>query len=241
MRLFEILAINLVFASIFSGVCSLAIEARIEQERSDNLGEDYKFRPRITDGGQQKVNGEQLRGRYNAGEVPDFPPDIPSCVACQPSWSSISSCAEAAPVFQNASNIIWNPLAFVSAIKCACTDTFSSAYPQCVDCFVQTNQCETFLGVGADSAPSIVQGIRSVCGFGSAILGGVQSSQTAANISYTYVGQPAQPGATATTGPGGYDVTSEEGASSAIDNIHCPLNQLILLLCVGVTWLLTVS
>jgi len=29
--------------------------------------------------------------------------------------------------------IIFNPGAFIDIIKCACTDTFQSAYPQCAD------------------------------------------------------------------------------------------------------------
>ncbi|GJN93850.1 hypothetical protein Rhopal_006909-T1 [Rhodotorula paludigena] len=32
---------------------------------------------------------------------PLFPPEVPSCAVCQPAWSGISSCAEAAPVFSD--------------------------------------------------------------------------------------------------------------------------------------------
>lgn len=38
------------------------------------------------------------------------------------------------------SQMIYNPTRFIEVIQCACTDTFQSAYPQCVDCFTQTNQ-----------------------------------------------------------------------------------------------------
>jgi len=37
----------------------------------------------------------------------------------------------------------------------------------------QTGQCEAFLNVGAEDAPSVVEGIRTTCGFGSVLLGGV--------------------------------------------------------------------
>ncbi|GAA5860866.1 hypothetical protein JCM8547_003873 [Rhodosporidiobolus lusitaniae] len=164
---------------------------------------------------------EILVGRqYVAGiSVPYFPEDIPSCVACQPEWSGISSCAEAAPAFQNAMNIIYNPLSFVSAIKCACTDTFSSAYPQCVDCFVQTNQCEQYLGVPTEqNATSILDGIRNVCGFGSALLGGVAASQSSAGLTYTYKGVPSQGYPTTTSiGVGGINYGSADypGAASS--------------------------
>ncbi|GAA5948724.1 hypothetical protein JCM10213_004395 [Rhodosporidiobolus nylandii] len=155
-----------------------------------------------------------LSRQYVAGvSVPYFPGDIPSCAACEPDWSSINSCAQAAPAFQ----MIYNPLSFVSAIKCACTDTFNSAYPRCVDCFVQTNQCEEFLGVPSEqNASSILDGIRSVCGLGSALLGGVATSQAKAGVSYTYNGVPDQGYPTSTSiGPGGIDYGSAEGASGA--------------------------
>ncbi|GAA5985612.1 hypothetical protein JCM11641_004991 [Rhodosporidiobolus odoratus] len=144
---------------------------------------------------------------YQPGDVPYFRSDIPSCVACEPEWSSISSCADAAPAFQvrpvpdelgisrsghssvsrQAGLEEHNPLSFVSVIKCACTDTFISAYPQCVNCFAQTNQCEQFLGVPSEqNASSILDGIRNVCGFGGALLGGVAASHSSAGIPYTY-------------------------------------------------------
>ncbi|GAA5853059.1 hypothetical protein JCM9279_003799 [Rhodotorula babjevae] len=37
---------------------------------------------------------------YEVGNQPYFPSDIPSCVACEPQWSGISSCAQAAPAFE---------------------------------------------------------------------------------------------------------------------------------------------
>ncbi|GAA6040479.1 hypothetical protein JCM8097_004569 [Rhodosporidiobolus ruineniae] len=178
---------------------------------------------------------------YEPGvSVPYFPPDMPSCVACEPQWSGINSCAMAAPAFQNWQNVrsflslhgersideplaslsraqmLYNPLSFVSAIKCGCTDTFNSAYPQCVDCFVQTNQCEQYLGVPSEqNASSILDGLRNVCGFGSALLGGVATSQASAGISYTYTAEPSQGYPTTTSiGVGGMDYGSAEGATS---------------------------
>ncbi|GAA6024047.1 hypothetical protein JCM10207_004503 [Rhodosporidiobolus poonsookiae] len=167
-----------------------------------------------------------LPRQYQYGNTPYFPSEIASCVVCQPEWSSISSCAESAPAFQ----MIYNPLSFVAAIKCACTDTFSSAYPQCVDCFVQTNQCEEYLGVPSlEGASSILDGVRNVCGFGSALFGGVASSQASAGSSYTYNGVPSQGYPTTTSiGVGGIDYGSQEGASGA--NAQRPL-----LLAVGAT------
>ncbi|GAA5844904.1 hypothetical protein JCM11251_004665 [Rhodosporidiobolus azoricus] len=152
-----------------------------------------------------------LTRQYKPGNIPYFPPEIPSCVACQPEWSTLSSCAQAAPAFQ----MIYNPMSFVWAIQCACTDTFSSAYAQCVDCFVQTDQCEEYLGVPSETTSSMLDGIRTVCGFGSALLGGVAASQSSAGISYTYNGIPNQGYPTMTSiGPGGIDYGSADANSA---------------------------
>ncbi|GAA5853061.1 hypothetical protein JCM9279_003800 [Rhodotorula babjevae] len=86
--------------------------------------------------------------------------------------------------------MLYNPLSFIDAIKCSCTDTFSAAIPQCVDCFVQTNQCEQYLGVPSleANASSVLDGVREICGLGSALLGGVAASQSSAGLTYTYTG-----------------------------------------------------
>ncbi|GAA5881591.1 hypothetical protein JCM16303_005502 [Sporobolomyces ruberrimus] len=113
--------------------------------------------------------------------------------------------------------MIFNPASFYNAIKCGCADTFNSAYPQCVDCFVQTNQCQEFLGVPSEqNASSILDGIRNVCGFGSALIGNVAKSQSSAGISYTYTGVPSQGHSiSTTTGVGGLDYGSAQGGTSA--------------------------
>jgi hypothetical protein len=36
---------------------------------------------------------------------PTFPTDVPSCVQCEPNYPNINSCAQAAPVFENASMV----------------------------------------------------------------------------------------------------------------------------------------
>lgn len=69
-------------------------------------------------------------------ETPKFPSDIPSCPICEENYSSISGCADAAPVLANFTMVIFSPAAFVDVIECACTDTFRSVYPQCVDWYV---------------------------------------------------------------------------------------------------------
>ncbi|KAI8990388.1 WD40 repeat-like protein [Trametes punicea] len=104
---------------------------------------------------------------------PVFPDQPPSCPICEQNFGSIDSCAQAAPVLANFSMIIFNPGAFIDVIKCACADTFQSAYPQCVDCFTQTNQTQ-FLN--SSDLPSVLTGIRNICAIESTLLGGVATA-----------------------------------------------------------------
>jgi len=59
-------------------------------------------------------------------------------------------------------------------IECACTNTFQSAYPQCVDCFEQTNQT-CFLEPPSGNLSSVITGMRQICALGSSIFGHVGS------------------------------------------------------------------
>lgn len=108
---------------------------------------------------------------------PSFPAQYPSCYNCQQKYSSLSSCMEAASVFQNATSIFNSPLSYIAVIKCACTDTFQAVYPQCVQCFQMTDQCY-YLGTDpkGTGAPEIVTNIRQICAFGSSLLGGADKA-----------------------------------------------------------------
>lgn len=108
---------------------------------------------------------------------PSFPSSIPSCPKCESQYSSLSSCMGASSAFANATSIFNNPIAYINAIKCACTDTFQSVYPQCLDCFQRTDQCY-YLGTDSQGtgAGNVISNMRSICGLGSALLGGVASA-----------------------------------------------------------------
>ncbi|KAL7412159.1 hypothetical protein BDY24DRAFT_416345 [Mrakia frigida] len=105
---------------------------------------------------------------------PTFPEEITSCRVCSQNYESLNSCMEAAPLFADVSAILFNPLAFIDVIQCACTETFQAVFPQCVDCFEKTNQTY-YLTSQSDTtdAGSFVTGLREVCGLASALLGGV--------------------------------------------------------------------
>jgi len=104
---------------------------------------------------------------------PYFPDSPPSCQICAPAWPSLSSCAGAAVVFANVSEVLYDPAAFIDVIKCSCTDTFESTFPQCVDCFQMTNQTDV---LDTPDLPAVVSGMRQVCSFASTLFGGVAST-----------------------------------------------------------------
>ncbi|KAH9967772.1 hypothetical protein BGW80DRAFT_1340248 [Lactifluus volemus] len=104
---------------------------------------------------------------------PYFPDTPPSCPICAEGYPSISSCAQAAPALANASAVIFNPGAFIDVIKCSCTDSFQSAFPQCADCFEKTNQTAV---LNTPNLPSLVNSIRQVCAVASTLLGNVSNT-----------------------------------------------------------------
>jgi len=108
---------------------------------------------------------------------PVFPNQPPSCPICSRNYWNINSCSQAAPVLANFSMIIFNPGAFIDVIRCACTDTFQSTYPQCVDCFILTNQTQ-FLDPSTDgqNLPAVVDGMRRICALQSVLLGGAATA-----------------------------------------------------------------
>ncbi|KAF8628587.1 hypothetical protein AX17_005982 [Amanita inopinata Kibby_2008] len=131
-------------------------------------------------------------------QFPDTPPSCPICaqVSAGPfaprrdtvsvllavfflqNYDKISSCAQAAPVLANISMVIFNPGDVVDVIKCACTDTFQSVFPQCVDCFVKTNQTDV---LATPDLPGLVGHIRSVCAIASTLLGNVSAADGEVN------------------------------------------------------------
>jgi len=104
---------------------------------------------------------------------PYFPSTPPSCPICAKDYPSISTCAQAAPALANLSSVLFNPGAFIDVIKCSCTDTFQSVFPQCVDCFEKTNQTAV---LDTPDLPSLVKSIRQVCAFASSLFGNVSNS-----------------------------------------------------------------
>ncbi|KAF8346518.1 hypothetical protein F5887DRAFT_824110, partial [Amanita rubescens] len=113
---------------------------------------------------------------------PQFPDSPPSCPICAQNYGSISSCAQAAPVLANISMVLFNPGAFIDVIKCACTDTFQAVFPQCVDCFIQTNQTDV---LNDPNLPNLVNNIRTVCSFTSTVLSNKTTSSAIASPTQT--------------------------------------------------------
>jgi len=108
--------------------------------------------------------------------TPYFPPDPPSCPICETNYWAINSCAQASPVLANFTTVLFNPGAFIDVMQCACTDTFRSAFPQCVDCFGRTNQTWVF---GQDNTlPAVVNNLRDVCALAATVIGHVASANS---------------------------------------------------------------
>ncbi|KIK66245.1 hypothetical protein GYMLUDRAFT_157963 [Collybiopsis luxurians FD-317 M1] len=124
-----------------------------------------------------------VRALQHRTTQPTFPASPASCQICSANYASIQNCAEAAPVLANFSQIIFNPGAFINVIQCSCTETFQSVFPQCVDCFEQTNQTDV---LAAPDLPSVLSGMRQICALESTLLGsavlsdGVLPSSTSA-------------------------------------------------------------
>jgi len=108
--------------------------------------------------------------------TPYFPPDPPSCPICERDYSSINSCAQASTVLANLTMVLFSPISFIDAIQCACTDTFRSAFPQCVDCFGRTNQ--TWVLNQDNTLPDVVNNLRDICALAGTLFGGVASANS---------------------------------------------------------------
>jgi len=115
-----------------------------------------------------------LATRSTPPVFPDYPPSCPKCAERYP---EIESCCQAAPVLANFSMVIFNPSAFVDVVRCACADTFLAVFPQCVDCFVRTNQTDV---LEAPSLPDILEGMRHVCALQSIFYGNVSHANSEA-------------------------------------------------------------
>jgi len=115
-----------------------------------------------------------IERRYSQPYFPDYPP---SCQICEQNYDQIDNCPNASVVLSNFSQIISSPLQFFSVIECACKNTFQSTYPQCVDCFEQTNQT-VFLEPPSGNLSSVIIGMQQICALGSSIFGHVASANS---------------------------------------------------------------
>jgi len=106
---------------------------------------------------------------------PVFPPSPPSCTLCSNNYANIQSCSNSCSVFSNPALIIFAPSTFVDVIRCTCTDTFQAVFPQCVDCFQQTNQTQV---LNATNLPSVLDGMHQICALSSSLLGGVATGNS---------------------------------------------------------------
>jgi len=141
-------------------------------------------------------------------QQPYFPDTPASCPICAKSYPSIDSCAQASTALANVSAVLFNPGAFINVIECSCTDTFQSAFPQCVDCFEKTNQTAV---LNTNNLPSLVNSIREVCSFASSLLG--NASNVDGETTPTGTGVTTSPAATSSSTSGVSPTWDRFGAS----------------------------
>jgi hypothetical protein len=77
--------------SFLSGALVLALQSLASPLSSRPFLSDQLEMPAVLHGGDEGI--------------PQFPNNVPSCVTCQPQWSSISHCAQASAVFANFSQV----------------------------------------------------------------------------------------------------------------------------------------
>ncbi|KAJ7270641.1 hypothetical protein B0H12DRAFT_1093219 [Mycena haematopus] len=103
-------------------------------------------------------NDASLR-RRNASD-PDFPSSPPSCGLCAQNYSSIELCITVIPVVANFTTVLDNPGSFVDVLTCGCSTTFNITFPECVDCFENTNQQDV---LNMDDPDAVLTGLTKVC------------------------------------------------------------------------------
>ncbi|KAJ7153443.1 hypothetical protein C8R43DRAFT_1001939 [Mycena crocata] len=133
-----------------------------------------------------------LQLRTDSGD-PQFPASPASCGQCQQNYDSIKLCISVAPVMANFSTVISNPGSFINVITCACTEPFKTTFPQCVDCFENTDQ-QAVLNMPDPDA--VIEGINKVCALEQSIFGiGSGSGSTTAAPASTTGGTTTSPSA----------------------------------------------
>ncbi|KAF7373627.1 hypothetical protein MSAN_00573100 [Mycena sanguinolenta] len=75
-------------------------------------------------------------------------------------YSSIELCITVIPVVANFTTVIENPGSFADVLTCGCSPTFNITFPECVDCFENTNQ-QQFLNISDPDA--VLTGLTKVC------------------------------------------------------------------------------
>ncbi|KAJ6554476.1 hypothetical protein B0H19DRAFT_1153692 [Mycena capillaripes] len=111
-------------------------------------------------GASSYSGGALLRPRNDTD--PDFPASPPSCGVCAQNYDSIKLCISVVPVVANFTTVIENPGSFVNVLTCGCSSTFNTTFPECVDCFQNTNQ-DSALNMSDPDA--VLTGLEKVCAF----------------------------------------------------------------------------
>ncbi|KAJ7756339.1 hypothetical protein B0H16DRAFT_1721934 [Mycena metata] len=148
--------------------------------------------------------GELSLQRRDDTPEPQFPSSPATCGQCQQAsmqnYDNIKLCMSLVPIMANSSTVIANPGSFIDVLTCGCTEPFKSTFPECVDCFENTNQ-DAVLNI--TDVDAVTQGLAKVCALEGAIFGIGDSSSSTTSSATTATTTTTAATSTSSTSSGG--------------------------------------
>ncbi|KAF9967559.1 hypothetical protein BGZ70_009100 [Mortierella alpina] len=86
----------------------------------------------------------------SSGRQVQFPSNVSACVACKPAFAS----AACQTILDSIAKSSSTPISNNTLASCQCTGPFLSLYPDCLQCFKETNQLSMVFG--GNKAPALV-------------------------------------------------------------------------------------
>ncbi|KAF9140210.1 hypothetical protein BGX30_006880 [Mortierella sp. GBA39] len=120
----------------------------------------------------------------SGGNQVQFPVNSPSCVACQPAFSS-PACQTILSSISSSSSSSSSPLSNSTLAACQCNGSFLSLYSSCVKCFTETNQVSLVFGSSQAPAQSSLEDYCKAMPTGVIVQGGGGSASATITVTKT--------------------------------------------------------
>lgn len=117
----------------------------------------------------------------NGGNQVQFPASSPSCVACQPAFSSPACQTILSSISSSSSSSLSNS----TLAACQCSSSFLSFYPSCVKCFTETNQVSLIFGSSQAPAQSSLEDYCKAMPTSATVRGGGGSASATITVTKT--------------------------------------------------------